>query len=278
MTAELCPVRQRRTSASFTVSSFVGQDSGQLPRRLESRPSRPAAYVLLMLSVVGCGETSSQEDAATLQDTSVARDQSGDLPSEDAGAHDQATDGPESDLSVSVLLQAQLFYVDEDANIEAIVTGGTPPYSYAWMPSERFPRDDFEIFRMEPLPGDYTTCVTVTDNLGASASDYATHTVHLGPTVALGPIPAQVCVQSSPLTISFDYYLDPGTEPHQLLMIIRPSQLGDPGNVMRFENPTSPITWDIDAGDVGDWEVYLYASDADRFESQLAFPTVIDCP
>jgi hypothetical protein len=60
----------------------------------------------------------------------------------------------------------------------AYATGGTPPYSYSWSGGLSGYSIAYEYFTTSPSSGSFTVSVTVTDALGATATDSRSVTVN----------------------------------------------------------------------------------------------------
>lgn len=164
-------------------------------------------------------------------------------------------------------------------NIEAEAEGGSPPYAYAWTPADRFPNDgfnDFEVFRREEFPGEYETCVTVTDSAGDAVSDCLVREAFPIPVASIGDLPEEFCVQDSPITITVADNLVEGTAPNRRVLGRRRVDGDRLPNVI---DPVSPFQWAVDATAIGDWEVSYYIEDsADYPDSVSEYISIIDCP
>lgn len=225
--------------------------------------------------LVACGGGSAAVDASVPSDTGM--DASPDDASLDAtiAIDGDVVDADPNALSFWIWTSNGFWHAPGPLNIEARVSGGVPPYSYSWTPADRFP-NSYEIFRSENVLGVYETCVEVSDSIGASVSGCVMNEVFATPVASLGDLPTNICVQDSPILVTFQDNLVEGTAPHRRTLG-RARAAGN--NPPLLVDPVSPVAWEVGAADIGEWVISYRATEAFG-EYGIAYETIniVDCP
>lgn len=230
-------------------------------------------YVGATCLLVACGGGGPEVDGSVPEDAGAV----------DGGPVDASTptDGDLSDadsntLRVSFWQSAEIWHAGTTLNLEARVTGGTPPYDYVWTPGGLYPENSLDMFRREDELGVYETCVEVSDSAGATVSDCLTLEVFPSPIATIGDLPAEICVQDSPILITLQDNLVEGTAPNTRVLARRPI----PGERLPLVyDPVSPFTWNVDDTHIGQWQIAYDVRDRSGVYSFVTETiNIIDCP